>query len=400
MAGTLYLRLDHPTPGEATWCTSDGNNGSGVLVDAVPLVVGRRVVVFVAGAEVVLLDAVVPTRKRERLIQAVPYVLEEHLAADVETLHFALGQTSTMGDPPSVAVGVVACARMDAWLIALGEVGITPHALVPDTLALPLVPGTWSLLREPGSTLLRTGPQAGFALDPDWFPIALGQAGEPPLAIRMASADLPLNLPPFPPVALSIEELPCPNGALGLLMEGYRPGEAIDLLQGAYSRHEQLDRLWRPWRTAAIVLLAFCALQFVDLMLERQRLTAEDVILRGRITDTYLQAFPEARRVVNPRVQMEQRLNALRTQPEGGTTGLLGLLVRAAPVLGKTEGMELHALRYKDSSVELDLSLKDLQLLDGLKQHLTDADLEVEIRSARSQGEAVEAHIQIRNANK
>ncbi|CAK0745938.1 general secretion pathway protein L [Gammaproteobacteria bacterium] len=417
MAGTLYLRLDHPSPGEAVWRTNDGDNGGGALTEAAALASGRRVVVFVAGAEVLLLEATVPTRKRDRLLQAVPYVLEEYLAADVETLHFALGHATaaTGDDAPAVAVAVVTRARMDAWLAALGEAGIAPHALVPDTLALPLAAGTWSLLREMNATILRTGPQSGFALDPDWLPIALGQVGEAPLGVRVASPEPPLipsNLstssssrlsplpPPLPPLALPVEDLPCPNGVLSLLMEGYRPEEAIDLLQGAYGRHEQLGRLWRPWRTAAILLLVFGALQFVDLMLEQQRLAAEDIALRSRMGEIYLRAFPEARKVVNPRIQMEQRLNALRTQPETGTTGLLGLLVHAAPVFEKTEGMELHTLRYKDGSIELELSLKDLQLLDRFKQSLTDTGLEVEIRSARAQGETVAAHIQIRSANK
>ncbi|CAK0765509.1 Type II secretion system protein L [Gammaproteobacteria bacterium] len=409
MTRILYLRLDYPSPGEAAWCTSDGENGSGALAGVVTAATGRRVVVFVAGTEVLLLGATVPTRKRERLLQAVPYALEEHLAADVETLHFALGRPSpgegntSLGDIP---VAVVARTRMDAWLAALGEEGIAPHALVPDFLALPILPGSWTLLREPGAALLRTGPQSGLALDPEWLPMALEQTSAPPLCLRVANGSLPPSpsspsfLSALPPLTVPVEELPCPNGSSALLMEGYRPGETIDLLQGPYSRREQFGRLWRPWRAAAVLLLAFGTLQFVDLALEYQRLAAEEVALRTRMTDIYLHAFPDARKVVNPRVQMEQRLNALRTQPDGVSSGLLGLLARAAPVLGATEGLELRTLRYKDGSIELDLSLKDLQLLDRLKQRLADTSLEVEIRSARAQGETVEAHLQIRGLNK
>ncbi|CAK0770798.1 Type II secretion system protein L [Gammaproteobacteria bacterium] len=399
MKGTFYLRLDHPVPGKVSWHASDGANGNGTLAEVATLTTGRRIVVFVAGAEVLLLEAMLPTRKRDRLLQAVPYALEEHLAGDVETFHFALGQSSstpldtTLTNIPVVAV---ARARMDAWLAALGEVGINPHALVPDILAMPLVPGTWTLLREPGITLLRTGPQAGVALEPEWLTIALEQAGEPPTALRVASYGWSSSPPTLPPLPVAIEELPCPAGSLALLVAGYRPNETINLLQRSYSRHEQLSRLWRPWRAAAVLLLALGALQFIGLIMEKQRLSAEDVKLRARMTDIYQRAFPEARRIVNPRVQMEQRLNALRTQPEGGTDSLLGLLARVAPVMGATEGLELRTLRYKDGGVELDLSLKNLQLLDQLKQRLADKGLEVEIRSARAQGENVDGHLLIK----
>ena len=398
----LYLRLLQAHAGEvAAWRTSDGVHGRGTLSDAAMAAVDRRVVVFIPSAEVLLLDAVVPTRKREHLLQAVPYALEERLVADVETLHFALGRSSADTSDTTqsnVAVAVVARTRMDAWLAELESAGISPHALVPDVLALPLTPGYWTFLQEPTVSLLRTGAQSGCALEPEWLSMVLEEgASEIPLGLRVANDGSPAHAT-LPFIALPIEELPCPNGALALLVEGYRPDGAINLLQGAYKRYEPLAQLWQPLRVAAILLVSFLLLQFSLLVLDRQQLAAEDVALRSHMADIYLHTFPSAHRVVNPRAQMEQRLNDLRTQPEEETGNFLGLLVRAAPVLGAS-AVEVHALRYKDDGIELTFAIKNLQLLDQFKQRLSTAGLDAEIRSARAEGEGVDADMQIRGAN-
>lgn len=397
MKGTLYLRLEHPIPEKIAWRSSEGTSGEGTLAEVATAANGQRIVVFIPSVDVLLLDAMVPTRKRDRLLQAVPYVLEEHLAGDVETLHFALGNpSSALGDPTlnSIPVMVVARTRMDDWLATLGKAGIAPHALIPDVLALPLLPGTWTLFRESHTTLLRTGPQTGCAPDPEWLSMVLEQVGtEPPSILRVASDSL---FPPLPPLPFTIEELPCPNGVLALLIEGYRPNETINLLQGPYGRHEHFDRLWRPWRAATILLLVLMGLRFTGMVVEKNRLNAEDITLRTRMADLYQQTFPEARKIVNPRVQMEQRLNALHDQPEDGSDSLLGLLARTAPILGSIEAMELRTLRYKDGGMELDLSIKNLQMLDRLKQNLAETGMEVEIRSARAQGDNVEGYLVIK----
>ena len=375
MVDTLFLRLDHPTPGTTEWRTNTGECGSGTLAEAALVAAGRRVVVFVPGTEVLLSEAAVPTRKREQLLQAVPFFLEEQLAEEVGHLHFALGRLPKSGEGESVPVAVVTRVLMDAWLAALEAAGITPYVLIPDVLALPFSPGTWTLLRDPNISLLRTGLQAGCALDPESLAVALEKA----------------------PADILVDDLPCPNGSLALLAEGYRPFEAIDLLQGPYSRREQMSRLWRPWQPAAVLFSIWLAGQVTGLVLEQHQLAAEDLALRTQMSDLYLKTFPDAKRVVNPRTQMEQRIVALRNQPEGGTAGLLGLLAKAVPVLSTTAGVDLRNLRYKEGSIEMDLSLKNLQMLDQLKQHLAETGLEVEIRSARAQGDTVEGHLQIRN---
>src|SRR6516162_11231449 len=133
MSEWLLLRLPHAGAELATWLVVDARGAplsppqSGPLALAVPRVAGRRVCVLVPGAEVLLAEPEVPVKAGAKLQQLVPYALEEHLADDIEDLHFALGKRSA--DSSRVPVAVVARALLDQWLAELRGAGLEPDAL-------------------------------------------------------------------------------------------------------------------------------------------------------------------------------------------------------------------------------------------------------------------------------
>jgi general secretion pathway protein L len=59
-------------------------------------------------------------------------------------------------------------------------------------------------------------------------------------------------------------------------------------------------------------------------------------------------------------------------------------------------GVQLQNLRYRQGEIELELELKDLPALDGLKASLQQQGLEVEIRNASSRDDRVEGRVAIR----
>src|SRR5690606_31387764 len=82
---------------------------AGPLVDAAAFAVGRRVVVLVPGAEVVLTETTLPKASPARLRKMLPFSLEDTLAEDVEQLAFSVGPRQESG---AVAVAIVARARL------------------------------------------------------------------------------------------------------------------------------------------------------------------------------------------------------------------------------------------------------------------------------------------------
>src|ERR1700740_3183235 len=178
MSDWLLLRLPRSAGEQATWLVVDAHGApqsppqAGPLALAAARVAGRRVCVLVSGAEVLLAEPDVPVRTGAKLAQLVPYALEEHLAEDIDDLHFALGKRA--GDSTRVPVAVVSRALLDEWLATLRASGIEPDAVYADSDLLPENPGQAVALLEEDAVFVRA-PGAS----PVTLPIAaLGEALE------------------------------------------------------------------------------------------------------------------------------------------------------------------------------------------------------------------------------
>src|SRR3972149_1503344 len=168
MRDRLFIQLDPNPAVDAVWLRVGKVAGEarepaqGSLEQAALEAAGCRVIALVPGVDVLLTSTVAPSRNRQRIMSAVPFLLEEQFANDIDELHFAIGQRESDG---RVSVAVVDRIRMDGWLARLRGGGIGPDMIVCESLSLPLEPESWALLKEPDVTLVRTGRQSGFVVD-------------------------------------------------------------------------------------------------------------------------------------------------------------------------------------------------------------------------------------------
>jgi general secretion pathway protein L len=394
----LFIRLGATQ--QVTWVseTEPKQVREGSLAEAAAAASGKQVTVVVPGTDVILTKVAVPTRNRSRMTAAVPYLLEEQLATDVDESHFALWERDADG---LVAVAVVSQSCMDGWLARLAEVGVQADRLIPEPLLLPYTPDVWTLLVERDCVNLRNAPQGGMALDSANMAFILRRAVAElevkPTQLHAWMASDAADGVTFPEdlgVEVRIEPLDVPP--LAFLARQAHEDSVIDLLQGPYSRREQLGKLWRPWRPAAALLAVWVVLQFGVKIFQHHELRVQDDRLREEISRIYLQTFPEAKRVVDARLQMQQHLTELR----GGTGNVGGFLKILAAVSAPTAdlgGVEIDRLSYKDGELNIALMISDLQRLEQLKDRLSsDTGMSVEIQSATARNNRVEARLQIK----
>lgn len=419
----LFIRFNPSSPDEVDWLRMDEPTRHDLTVYHAPLpeiaaaAAGCRVILLVPSAEVLLTTAAVPGGgNRQKIAGAVPYALEEQLASDVDNLHFALGERR---DDGRTSTAVVVKTQLGAWLECLRQAGIEPDVIAPDILALPWANGTWTVLMDGDRALVRTAHQAGFVADGDnldtLLRLALNEAGDArpeririihPLAAPAALAEpfavaLPCASESNPSelsydLDTTIDTETVDEPVLAILSRGYDEPGAINLLQGAYSRREQLGRLWRPWRPVAALAAVLLLIQGGMTVADYMRLNSERQALAKQIEQVYLQTFPDARKVVNARVQMEERLKELRG---GGAdeAGFMGLLADIGPGLKETPSVEVQRISYNEGKIDLALLIADLQSLDKLKQRLTtQRGLSVDIQSAANRDGRVEALLQIK----
>ena len=394
--------------GQVSWRLPGQATRHGGPEEAARELSGRSCRVFAPGSEILLAEVNLPTQNRQRLLQAVPFALEEQLGEDPEELHFALGRRHP--ETGALAVAVVSRKTLDGWLERLRQAGVQVQALLPDLLALPCRPGVWQIAIERGLARVRTGPASGFAIEPDalapMLGLALGEAGQAGVPERIEinvfpGADGADQMPDLSGLAvdgIEIEQTRIEGDLLGLLAETGQDDDAIDLLQGPYDRREQLGRHLRPWLGVAGLAAAWLLVLAVGQVVEYRQLGRELEANRARIHEVYQSVFPGGRQQNDYtiyRSQMKRELDRLRTRGNGGD--FIGLLHLAGQTL-REHHVELQGGRYRDGALDLELRATDLASLDQLKQALAGhAGLEVELQNATSRDGRVEGRLRLRS---
>ncbi len=379
---------------EAEWLRPDGEVQRGPLADLSSQSDGARQILVAPSEAVTLHRLALPSRKRSTWARAVPFALEDYLVEDIETLHFALGGAVDGGYLP---VAVVDRILLSAWLETCDQAGLTPAAVVPDSLLLPWQNDEWSVLLEARRALVRTGRWEGFATERDNLALllaqALAEAGETkPRCLRVWGA--PATELAETEVELRPEDTPIEP--LALFAPGYQPATVLNLLQGGYSRQAHWGRWLRPWRAAAALVGMTLLVQIAGQVYDYWRLQREVTALRTEIERTFKDALPEATRIVNPKVQMETRLRELA--PSGGS-GFLELLYQGAQPLAHFPNVTLRGLGYRDGQLDLALEGGDPAVLDRLRQQFErQPGLRMDMRTTQREGQ-MESKITVKRAS-
>jgi len=363
-------------------------------------------VVLIASVQVLLLSTKVPSKQRQRVLQAVPYALEDRLADDVEDLHFALGNN----EQEQQRVAVIRHADMQAVQHRLQEAGLQPTWIIPDIFAVPYPDKGWGLLYLGNLALLRTGAQTGFALETatlkQVLPMLLDDENQPrPKQIQVfAPANLKSqeNLSSVDAMGVELQETPLEQSCFHLFVQTLqntnKQNQPINLRQGVYLNTQQWGQWWKPWRFSAILLLLLLGTHIVLQIQEVYQLRERHDAIKTKIHSLYKKTFPQARKIINPRLQMQQQLDKLRNAVGHGQvdTGVLYLLQRISQPMKNTPNLLLRRLDYRQQRLDLSLELASLQSLETLKQSLLKQGVEVEIRSASSRNNKVEAQVRVK----
>lgn len=383
MADWLLIRLPRAPEALATWLVVDargvptGAAQSGPLELAAPRTAGRRVCVLVPGADVLLADPDVPARAGAKLQQLVPYALEEHLAEDIDELHFAVGKRAA--DSSRTPVAVVARALIETWLATLRASGIEPDCLYAESDLLPENPGQAVALLDEDAVFVRAPGAMPVTLPADALGEALviAQSGEGPAAATGArglvlytgaaewqrhSAQVEASRPQFDGIKVQL----LTAGPLALFAQQLPAGAPINLLQGTYAPTSARAVGFGAWRVAAILLGCLIALHVVGKVAVLEVLKKREHQVDVSIREAFHSAMPGDAGVGDARARMEQRLAATR----GAGGGLLAALQALAQARDAAPGTSVQALNFHGGALEMKLAAPDAASLDRLSQSL------------------------------
>ncbi len=428
-ATTLFLRINSPCHGDdvprVDWATLafDGtklNSGFNTAIDRLDdinlIAQDADTVVIAPGEDILLHNLTVPAAQKRYLKKTLPYLMEEAIADPVEATHIVSGR----GHAGKYPVMAVSHTRMRTWLTLLQEHGITPDHMLSDTYAALLSETEMHVLFDEKYGIISTGATA---LKTETGNIVLflrsyisrHGSGETPIArikfivtaagladvqTNAAIADVTMFLEASG-ITCTVEKIDntfdylCRH--LNNIYKTGRRKEIADLIQRPYQVHTgKKHRI--NWRLMVAALFIAIGLKVVVDLAAGVYLRNELAELDKQITTMYRSLFPQDKKIVNVRVQVETHLNrAVELKPQVGFLSLLGMLSRQLSMMGRHADMQIQQLRYdgQQNILWLDIHIKNIQLLDQLKQGLENQAVGVTILSVNKEEEWIKGRLRI-----
>ena len=402
MADHLFVRL-RDSGDEVTTIVLDSEGHiveplrSGRLEDVAAMAKGRRVIVLVPSTDVLAARADVPKASQARLRQLLPYTLEESLATDIESLHFAAGARTDSG---ALLVSVVAHERVEAWLRTLDSAGLKASAVYSEADGIPDTPATLNLLVEGERVYGRLPGAAPFVLDGMSVAEALDilqsqTAGATPFEhllvwLEGGSERLP-ELAEIHSRVPSLDVKALEGGALPRLAATlvFRPG--ANLLQGQYAPKSDYKGMLRPWRFAAAVFLAWIGVALSAQVVEYFALRSDDAALTAEMTALCTEAFGSATVAVCSTLVRGGVAGVGETAASAGFLSALAVLADS-----ELEGGSIEALSYRNRVLDLQLTVPSVMQLDAFAQRVGGSGRFVaRIQSTNPNDTGVEGRVQI-----
>ncbi len=411
MAEFLVIRLGATADEPASWIVVDdqgnrhGATASGTLTEAASALGERDAIVLVPASDILTLSAEIPA-KGARLLAALPFALEDQVADDIENLHFAAGARRPDG---SIPVAVVSQQTLAGWIARLEEAGIEAARLVPENHGLGSVPNTLSMLVGDDEIMFNDGARTEFVLAGVSPSEAIAATGllddgdddasrhllvycDPALADKYQT-DWALLRHELSSVDLTL----LPDGALPRLAATVASGAGINLLQGRFGPKSEFGGLFRPWRYAALFLLAFGLVGIVGKAADYYRLSGEQQALQVQFAEEYRRIRPnDTREIVDPVGTVNSLRRMQGTAAEGPQVFLPSLKQLAQAVAGNS-AVRIEAISYRAGVVDVRLTAPDIPTLDRIVQAVgTSGQFSASMQSADRVGEQVNSRIQIR----
>lgn len=368
----------------------------------------QPLVVLLPAGDVLACPVNAPARQQRQLQQALPFLLEEMLAGDIDEFHVVAGRRI---DPQRLQVLAVERRRLRAVLAALQHAGLDPAIVTSEALALPVPERGIALLLAGADSLVAGSDGHALGLDAGDATLVLDRvaadaaqavvllAGDEDAALRAEALEAALQAAEVPPrverdarVQASLNWLAPQAGSLSAL--NLRQGEFAAAGDGGFD--PGFD--WQPlaWLAASWAVLALGYQVALGISHER-----EATAVREAQVALYRQAFPGAGDVPRPRAQMEGHLRTAA----GAGAGLIPLVAETSAALaGLDADQSLFTPRNlswdsTQAKLHVDIVARSLEDLDRLRQALEQRGLVVDLGAGIAQDTGYKARLNVAHGN-
>ncbi|MFZ5540392.1 MAG: type II secretion system protein GspL [Pseudomonadota bacterium] len=305
-----------------------------------------------------------PRMPEAKLRLALPNLLEERLLSDPADCHFALtpqarsGTVTTIASAPKLPVAVINRALLTSALDALSEAGYRPRAAYSEIYVVPApAAGVLSVRLDRGRGIARSGKHDGFAFEFD------GASLPAPLLLAVRQ----LGIRRVQAYGRDAGKLVQFAEQLGVAVDASQreidvsaTESAVNLLQGAFAPGGLLGSLSLPKLTTARLKVPLIwsgvavAVFLVGMNAYWLKLEAEAKAIRAQMETAFRSAFPEATAVVDPVLQTQRQLGALRARSGMASPDDFSVLnAQAAQLLSLAPIGSVAGIEYREGALRV-----------------------------------------------
>lgn len=309
----------------------------------------RTVVCLLPSVDVCIKKVAINGAYNRQIQQALPYLVEEELASDVETLHFSVLSKQT----DLLHVAVCNKQKMFDWLTWLESAQISCKQFIPEGLALPVAEdGKWQALQLGKNWIIREGEELAWGCEPAMLALMLDSKLEnDPAQQIVCYSPLPENCPGRWLHAEAVL-------AMELLAKGTLNAKS-NILTGEFKPKKEANKQLKKWRTAGILSAVFVLLLMFNLQLKKMQVQEQTAQIKQHVETVYKQAFPLQNKLKYSRIK--KKVKTMLRSVDGGTAkyGFLQMLNELLPAF-------LENTQLKPTSIKFDSQKQEMRILiDG-----------------------------------
>lgn len=374
-----------------------------------------QVIALVPASDVLQTHIDVPAGQKRHLQRTLPFLVEEDIATPIEDMHLCAGPVSH----GKAQVMAVSHSAMQSRLGILKAYQIEPDWLVADSAALGLEKDLEILIDSSCARFyckhqpVVTAELANLTLIADRLIASFNDehrpaAGALTLCETLNEADkssAEALATQFEVEGIELQRQSVPNSfeylCQQLLTRLQQPtaGALVNLLSEQYRSTSQRQRKSAPnWKALAATVALCIGLKLIFDLGTGLYLNYQSSQVDDQVTALYQELFPQDKRIVNVRVQMQNHLDNRISSGSGSDFMLLfGHMADAIKKQDNRSGTQIQQLRYNDKTQTLlvDLHVRDIQQLERLKQVVEGRNIDADILSANEEQQWIKGRVKL-----
>ncbi len=412
MKNRLYIRLPADDRQSLHWGIWSGDqkqwleHGDLLAVDLVSLAEQSakcETVVIVSSLLARQKKVVTPAKQQKQIQRAVPYMLEEHLAAPIDQLHFAYGKRDKNGE---VDVVWTTQHQMERWLEWFEQSELKVDNVVSELSLIKGAADASEVVLDDAVAMVSMLNEAPWSCQRDLLPMLWPEGPKNTDETEMTADEVePIrmfhtgDLEEFWMQQEGVFAQPISEQELLETLALNFSKDTVNLLQQQYAPKKESNIQLKKYRPLLMMSLVALVVHLVYQGSQFFQLAQEQAALREQGEGLFERAFGRKPRDASLLAQTERL--AKRSANTGGEGEFLKLLNAMSTQIVSIETIRPTSITFDNrrSELRVDVLAPDYQTLNNFKAELAKQGLNVDMSSASAQGELYSSRLVLRSGS-